>query len=594
MNELQKLSYLREEMDERGVSACIIPSSDPHLSEYPASHWKLREYISGFTGSNGTLVITHSEAFLWTDSRYYLQAEKELNPQLFRLQREGELDTPSILDWLKINLKQGDTIGVDGTTFSASELKQWKDELLHYGMKIESDFQTELSHHLPPLPSEKAFLLDVKFCGESSLNKINRIIEKLDSDYLLLTALDEVAWTFNLRGSDIAFNPMAIAYGCIGKECSHLFIDKEKLTPSLESHFENNKIILHPYNQITGFIEDLNRKKKSISVDATRTNFKLYNLIEDSLRKNVISPVSLFKSIKNETEIQNLEETMKADGVALCRALSYIEEQVVNDKNLSEYEIGEVLHKFRRMSPQFFCDSFAPIVGYGENGAVVHYKAEKESAAKVSSNNLLLIDSGGNYYGGTTDITRTFCFGEPTEQQKRDYTLVLKGHIALARQSFPVGTCGEQLDILARQFLWNEKLNYGHGTGHGIGHFLCVHEGPQTIRPKGNGIPLQSGMLVSDEPGLYRTRQYGIRIENVVCVRSKTESKTSMGKFFEFKTLTLFPYETKLIKKSLLTSDELDWINNYHQHVFDALSPLLKEGKSYEWLKNKTKRVANE
>ena len=382
---------------------------------------------------------------------------------------------------------------------------------------------------------------------------------------------------------------MVIAYACIGKEKSTLFITDSKLDKSIRESLNNNNISILPYEEIGNFIRFLNKNQYTISVDAEKTNYALYSLINEQLRRDEKSIVAMFKAQKNETEINNLRKALQMDGVALCRALSKIEKKITKKETLTEYEVGEIIHEERAQFPEFHCDSFAPIVGFGANGAIVHYSAKKDEATSITSDNLLLIDSGGNYLCGTTDITRTFCFGGATAQQKRDYTLVLKGHIALARQAFPTGTCGEQLDILARQFLWNDNLNYGHGTGHGIGHFLCVHEGPQSIRPQAKGVALLPGMLLSDEPGLYRTNEYGIRIENMVCVTPAISK--NKGEFLTFETLTLFPYETKLIDLSLLTPSEVEWINNYHQHVFDELSPWIEGEKSYEWLKNSTKRV---
>lgn len=589
METIKKIKYIREEMQANKIAACIIPSADPHLSEYPATHWKLREYLSGFTGSNGTLVITAECACLWTDSRYYLQAEKELNTKLFTIQREGETETPTIVEWLKTNLQVGETIGIDGSLFAASTLRDWNEEFKRNGIHLQTNFQTALIQNLPPLPNKKAFLLDSSYCGESASSKINRICNANRCDYTLLTALDEVAWTFNIRGNDIDYNPMVIAYACIGKEKSTLFITDSKLDKSIRESLNNNNISILPYEEIGNFIRFLNKNQYTISVDAEKTNYALYSLINEQLRRDEKSIVALFKAQKNETEINNLRKALQMDGVALCRALSKIEEKITKKETLTEYEVGEIIHEERALFPEFHCDSFAPIVGFGANGAIVHYSAKKDEATSITSDNLLLIDSGGNYLCGTTDITRTFCFGEASAQQKRDYTLVLKGHIALARQAFPSGTCGEQLDILARQFLWNDNLNYGHGTGHGIGHFLCVHEGPQSIRPQAKGVALLPGMLLSDEPGLYRTNEYGIRIENMVCVTPAISK--NKGEFLTFETLTLFPYETKLIDFSLLTPSEVEWINNYHQHIFDELSPWIEGEKSYEWLKNSTKRV---
>ena len=427
METIKKIKYIREEMQANKIAACIIPSADPHLSEYPAAQWKLREYLSGFTGSNGTLVITAECACLWTDSRYYLQAEKELNTELFTIQREGETETPTIVEWLKTNLQVGETIGIDGSLFAASTLLNWINEFKRNGIQLQTNFQTALIQNLPPLPNKKAFLLDSSYCGESTSSKINRICNANRCDYTLLTALDEVAWTFNIRGNDIDYNPMVIAYACIGKEKSTLFITDSKLDKSIRESLNNNNISILPYEEIGNFIRFLNKNQYTISVDAEKTNYALYSLINEQLRRDEKSIVAMFKAQKNETEINNLRKALQMDGVALCRALSKIEEKITKKETLTEYEVGEIIHEERAQFPEFHCDSFAPIVGFGANGAIVHYSAKKDEATSITSDNLLLIDSGGNYLCGTTDITRTFCFGGATVQQKRDYTLVLKG-----------------------------------------------------------------------------------------------------------------------------------------------------------------------
>jgi Xaa-Pro aminopeptidase len=589
----ERINFLRKIMKSGGISAYIIPSSDPHLSEYIADHWKIREWISGFTGSAGTIVITTKQAGLWTDSRYFLQAESELQGSGISLFKEGEKDVPDFVNWIIDNLNKGESVGIDGELFPTFIVEKLHSQFTAAGIELKRDISLINDNRidLPPIPKNKAYIYDSEFAGISVSEKLKSIGKKLadsDADIFLLTALDEIAWTFNIRGNDVDYNPVCISYGLAAPDSGYIFIDEEKMTPELFSYFEKNNIKVLPYDSIFTFLSQLTSGCK-IAVDKQKTNYALYRSISsEATIIEATSPIELLKAVKNETEIEGTKNAMIKDGVALVNAFSWLDEQLTMRKSVSELSFIEKLRKCRKEQAFFICESFATIAGFGEHGAIVHYRATEDSNKKIENDNLFLIDSGGNYLDGTTDITRTIVIGEPSEKQKTDYTTVLKGHIALASCKFPENTHGSQIDILARQFLWNNMENYGHGTGHGIGHFLNVHEGPQNIRPKDNGVSLLPGMILSNEPGIYQTNEYGIRIENIVLI--KEAGKSSFGIFLELETLTLFPFETNLIKNEMLTSDEKNWINNYHKQVFCKLSPFLND-KEKEWLENKTKPI---
>jgi Xaa-Pro aminopeptidase len=589
----ERINSLRQMMKSCGISAYIIPSSDPHMSEYIAGHWKIREWISGFSGSAGTIVITSLQAGLWTDSRYFLQAEGQLKDTGIILFKEGENGVPDYESWIVENLATDETIGIDGELFSTDAVEKLQDKLSSAGMELKTDISliNDKWADLPPIPSHKPYIYETKFAGQEVAEKLKLTGKKLSeagADICLLTALDEIAWTFNIRGKDVEYNPVTIAYALVAHDSGCIFIDEEKVSPELSAHFEKNKIKVLPYNSIFPVLAKLPSGCK-IAIDKQKTNYALFcSVSKQTTIIEVTSPVGLLKAVKNDIEIDGTRNAMIKDGIALIHAFAWLEDQIKLNKTVTELSFADHLRTCREAQNMFVCESFKTIAGFAEHGAIVHYSATEDSNKKLQSGNLFLVDSGGNYFDGTTDITRTISIGKPSEQQKKDYTHVLKGHIALATAKFPEHTHGSQLDILARQFLWKNMQNYGHGTGHGVGHFLNVHEGPQNIRPKDNGIPLLPGMILSNEPGIYISGRYGIRLENLLLIRKAGESP--FGRFLEFETLTLFPFDSNLINHTMLTEEEIIWLDNYHQLVFAKLSPLLAE-KEREWLKVKTNPV---
>lgn len=572
-----RLQALRQKMHRAGIQACLIPSTDPHQSEYVAEHWQLRSYFSGFTGSAGKLLITLDRAALWTDGRYFLQAEQQLPPDIL-LMKEGLPETPSIPAWLQHNLQQGDTLGIDGWQFSHRQYTELKKQLQDKKLDIRIDFNPwdELWPDRPPLPDAPIFDFPEEFAGESREKKLQRLRKNMFErkiDYLLLSALDEIAWLFNLRGRDVHCNPVFYAYTLIGQDEALLFLpyaSASKCPSELQAHLAKAGIQIREYEQITTALKDKLPSQARLQASREQVNEMLYRALPAHPSDKSTSPVQLMKAVKNETEIAHTRQAMVTDGIALFHFYRWLEE-TLQHRSVSEAEAAEKINEFRNEQGDFFGPSFDPIVGFRQNGAIVHYKAEAENCAQIQAPGMLLIDSGGQYPEGTTDITRTTYLGTPSEEQKKHFTLVLKGHIALARAIFPKGTTGCQLDILARHALWQEKLNYGHGTGHGVGFFLNVHEGPQRIGPTRSQAVLMAGMITSNEPGYYLQGHYGIRIENLVLCREAGNG------FLEFETLTLFPIQLKLIDKDLLTEEEISWLNAYHQKVYEKLSPQLNE-----------------
>lgn len=589
--EIQKrISSLRNLIQSKGISAYITYSTDPHSGEYVPSHWESRKWISGFTGSAGTVAITLDDGGLWTDSRYFIQAEEQLAGTGLRLFKERLPDTPSIPQWLGCVLKKGDRVGIDGYTTSLQTVNELKSELSGYGIEvsmIEDPYKTIWSNR-PELPDNKPFILEEKYSGESASLKISAIRHYLESsgtDYLFISALDEIAWTLNMRGTDIECNPLFVSYLLISKDEATLYINKEKLTESTIHYLKSHNVRYGNYEDVESELSAISGKKIAMSPSI---NFAMYNAAS---KNNIVrikpSPVTEYKSIKNQTEIEGFHNAMLRDGVAMVRFLIWLQKNIKSE-NLTEISIDKQLYKERSAMENFQGISFETIAGYQEHGAIVHYEADEHSASTLKPEGLLLIDSGAQYLDGTTDITRTVPLGPTTEEQKKDYTLVLKGFIQLAMAEFPKGTCGTQLDVLARLAMWKEGINYGHGTGHGVGHFLNVHEGPHQIRM--NNVPalLQPGMTVTNEPGIYRAGRYGIRTENTMLIVPSRE--TDFGEFYKFEQLTLCPIDTETIITEMLNEEEKNWLNNYHKMVNKKLSALLTEEERI-WLDNATKEV---
>lgn len=587
----ERIAALRKLLNENEVSAFIIPSTDPHLSEYVASHWKTREWISGFTGSAGTIVVTGKEAGLWTDSRYYLQATDQLEETGIKLYKDGLAETPSISQWLCSDLQAGQTVGIDGKMFSVSEVERMKKEFAGRQIDLRTDLDPAevLWKERPSMPQDKAYLYPAKYAGTSCTEKIGMIRQAMKSagaGSLLVTSLDEIAWTLNIRGNDVAFNPVVISYLLIDQTHTYWFASSGKLTDELKRYLSSQNITLKEYNEINRFLSSYKADKLLIVPD--KTNYSVYSSVHpDCGILPGSSPVSLLKSIRNETELEGIHAAMIRDGVALTKFLYWLDSTVSTEKE-TELSVARKLYEFRVAQKHFMGESFETIAGYGANGAIVHYSATPESNSTLKPKGFLLLDSGAQYLDGTTDITRTIALGELSETEKRDYTLILKGHIDLAMAIFPYGTRGTQLDILARLPIWKHHMNFLHGTGHGVGHFLCVHEGPQSIRMNENPVILQPGMVTSNEPGVYLAGSHGIRIENLILVCPDGEGM--YGTYLKFETISLCPICRKGILKEMLTPEETDWLNEYHRTVFDKLSPYL-EKEELHWLKEQTSKI---
>ena len=578
-------------MRSKGVDAVIIPGTDPHQSEYVSDCWKFRDWLSGFTGSNGTAVVTLEKASLWTDSRYFLQAEIELEGSDFELQHveyRGEVAT--IMQWLAKYLREDDTLAVDGRLFSLMEANRLEQLCGENGFLFATDFYPAdvLWKDRPEAPKNEAFVHEVEYAGEDVESKLARTLEKVEesgADSILITALDEIAWLLNLRSSDVDFTPVAIAFFYMSDKDRVIFTD-DVINKEVRNHLDKYRVRIKAYDEIERFLYKRN-VNESILLDPNKVSDTLGQALECD-KVYGASPVEALKSIKNEVQIEGFRHAMERDGAALVRLFMWIEQNAASG-TINELDVWERGKLERAKSDLYRGDSFEMIAGYREHGAIVHYSATPESASTLQGEGLLLVDSGAQYLDGTTDITRTVTLGNPTEQEKHDFTLVLKGHLALSRAKFPVGTTGAHLDAFARMPLWQEAMTYVHGTGHGIGHFLGCHEGPHSIRTNLSPVALEPGMVTSNEPGLYKTGEYGIRTENILLVveGKKTEA---FGDFLEFETLTLFPYDTRLIDATMLTQEEVQQVNDYHAMVLERLSPYLNEEET-EWLKTKCKEI---
>ena len=582
------LENLRAEMRKMKISAYILPQTDPHGSEYIAPHWQAIKMLTGFSGSAATVVITLKSVALWTDSRYFLQAEEQLKNTEFQLMKENTENTPTFVEWLGLNLKNGEIAAADGNLFSINNFCNIKNELEKFDIQFKNvDIISNIWQNRPEIPKEQFFIYkNLNNAQNKLINSVLPKMEKHKTDLILLTSLDDIAWLFNIRGFDIQYNPVVISYAAVDllENKGYLFVDFSKINNDVKNEFAKHNYTVFDYNYFFDYVKKLDNRR--IGLDFRKVNFNVKTLISDSCEVvDFVSPTVLAKAIKNDDELKELRNAMIKDGVALVKFFRWLENEV--PKNcVTELSASKKLHEFRKEQKDFMFESFETISAYGEHAAIVHYSATEESDVPLKSEGLFLLDSGGQYLDGTTDITRTVALGQLSEQQKIDYTLVLKGHIALAKIRFPYGTRGAQLDVLARQFLWQNGLNYGHGTGHGVGHFLCVHEGPQSIRTNENPVILENGMVTSNEPGIYRGGKWGIRLENLVVVRNYESNE--FGKFMCFETFSLCPFDANCIDFSLLNNDELEWLNSYHKHVFDELSPYL-EKEDLIWLKEKCK-----
>ena len=587
----ERIHALRMTFRPNNIKAFIIPSTDPHLSEYVAPYWMSREWISGFTGSAGTAVILMDKAGLWTDSRYFLQAEKELEGSGITLYKEMLPETPSITKFLCQNLKPGESVSIDGKMFSVQQVEQMKEDLAPYQLQVNlfGDPLKNIWKDRPSMPDAPAFIYDVKYAGKSCGEKVAAIrteLKKKGIFALFLSSLDEIAWTLNLRGSDVHCNPVIVSYLLVTQDEVVYFISPEKITQEVNEYLQEQQVSLRKYDEAESFLNSF--AGENILIDPKKTNYAIYSAINPACK--VVrgeSPVTLLKAIRNEQEIAGIHHAMQRDGVALVKFLKWLEASVLSGKE-TELSVDRKLHEFRAAQPLYMGESFDTIAGYKEHGAIVHYSATEESDVTLQSKGFLLLDSGAQYLDGTTDITRTIALGELTEEEKTDYTLILKGHIALAMAKFPAGTRGAQLDVLARMPIWSHGMNFLHGTGHGVGHFLSAHEGPQSIRMNENPIVLQPGMVTSNEPGVYKAGSHGIRTENLTLVCKDKEGM--FGEYFKFETITLCPICKKGIIKEMLTAEEVKWFNDYHQTVYKKLSPSLNEEEK-KWLLEATKAI---
>ena len=584
------LEALRDLMRSKHIDAVIIPGTDPHQSEYPSEHWKFRDYVSGFTGSNGTAVVTLDDAGLWTDSRYFLQAAEQLEGSGFTLRKENIPGEPTVLEWLGEVLDEDAVVGVDGRLFSLIEANRIEMFCAQNGFMFAPDFRAAeaIWTDRPARPMNLAFVHDEALAGEDVDSKVSRVVDALDAadaDGLLITALDEIAWLLNLRGSDVDYTPVVIAFAYVSEDERVLFIDSEKVTSEVKDHLKKYGVKIKDYDDIEKFLGKIS-STATVMVDPNRVSDALGQAMICN-KTYMASPVIALKGVKNECQIAGFRQAMLYDGAAMVRMMMCLEQNVAN--GITEMDVDRRLQQERAAYASNRGDSFHMIAGYKDHGAIVHYEATDESAYTLAPDGLLLIDTGGQYLEGTTDITRTISLGNPTAAEKHDYTLILKGHLALARAVFPKGTMGVQLDVLARGPLWNEGMTYLHGTGHGVGHFLGCHEGPQSIRMEANPTPLELGMVTSNEPGIYKTGEYGIRTENLLlCVPAC--SNEEWGEFYKFESLTLFPYDTTLMDMDMLSREEVKQINDYHAMVCERLRPLLSADEA-QWLEQKCKSI---
>ncbi len=589
------LTRLREVMKQHGIDAVVITGTDPHQSELPPHHWRGREWLTGFesgNGTNGTAVVLMDEAYCWTDSRYFIQAEEQLKDTGFKMMKEDGPEAVDLIGWLAGHLKEGQTVGIDGMTFSVSLAQRLQQELSDNGIRLNDSFPQfdYIYPDRPQRPKNELFIHDEGIVGETVDSKIRRVLAEVKAELanaVLLSALDDIAWATNLRtAGDINYSPIFVGFLYLDESRRILFVDAEKVNADVKAHLDKYGIEVKGYEDVLSFVAAL-PKETRLLLDPEKTARGIYDKVGCTPVFGG-SRVAKLKSIKNPTMLENLATAMEKDGVALTRFFMMVEKEYPSGK-LTEVELGKRLRALRLADPACVDESFSAILGWNGHGAIVHYEATEETDVAIEGDGLLLVDSGGQYTYGTTDITRTVALGTPTEEQKHDFTLVLKGHIALGTAVFPEGTTGHQLDAFARQFLWNEGKAYYHGTGHGVGFFINCHEAPQNIRLNINPTPLQPGMITSNEPGLYLEGRYGIRLENLIVTVPAME--TEFGRFYKFDTMTLFPFDTALMQTEIMTDAEIEWVNAYHAEVRRRLTPLLSAEEA-AWIEKKTAPIS--
>ncbi len=591
MSVLERIKSLRSIMKDKGIDYYIIPSGDAHQSEYVCEHYRGRAYVSGFTGSAGTLLVGINKAILWTDGRYFIQAEKELkgsNIELFKMRIPG---WPSLEQWLMDNMNTNETLAFDGKVISVNEYKKIKKIENKKLIKIRTDIDLldDVWVDRPNLPIEKAFIHDIKYCGKSAREKINEVREKmhnLGASNYVISSLDDIAWLYNIRGNDVECNPVVIGYALIKEDEAIFYVDSSKILDDVRIKLNEEGITLKEYSEIE---KDINSIKGSVLIDPNKISSFIYtNINEDVDIIEGLNITTSLKAIKNEVEIENLKRCQIRDGVAMVRFTKWLKENI-GKIDISEISASDKLEEFRALGELFKGISFNTIAGHKDHGAMMHYFATEETNYKLEEIGFLLVDSGGQYLDGTTDITRTFVLGDLTEEEKKDFTLVLKAHISLMTTRFLKGTTGSNIDIKARSPLWDEGIDYKCGTGHGVGFFLNVHEGPQSISPVPNKVSLEPGMILTNEPGTYREGKHGIRTENTMIVVKDTLSE-EFGEFYKFEVISLCPIDLKGIDIKLLNNKEKEWINNYHKWVYDTLSVYLSDGER-RFLKKETKKI---
>ncbi len=591
-----KIEAVRKLMKDSNIDAYLVPSSDPHQSEYVPEFWQRRKFISEFTGSAGDVVITNKKTALWTDSRYYIQAEQQLDEKVFTLFKTGLPDVPNFDDWLTQELRKGESVGLDPQVISRKNFLSLKEKLGDKGILLkclEKNLVDAVWEERPEAPKGIIEIHDEKYSGETTASKLKRLREKMaeaDADAFVVTMLDSIAWLFNIRGSDVIYNPVIISYALITGKEALFFVNQDKLSETVQKTL-GNVVDIRSYEDFGLELQKLAQKKIRIWLDEDSVSQWIADILNNGT--NLLfkpSPIKMFKAVKNKTEIAGFKNAHIRDGAAMVKFLCWLEKNI-GTTDITEVSAAEKAAEFRAQNDLFKGMSFETISSFGAHGAVVHYAPSAETDIPLKPEGIYLIDSGGQYLDGTTDITRTTALGNPTEEQKERFTQVLKGVIDLLTTSFPQGTVGKQLDTIARIPLWEKGLNYGHGTGHGIGTFLNVHEGPQAISYyRCIGIALEPGMVTTIEPGFYKENEYGLRVENVALVVKDEKKSTEGGAFYTFENLTLCPIDLRLVNKELMTEKEIDWLNDYHKKVYKTLAPFLDKSE-VEWLRKATKKI---
>jgi Xaa-Pro aminopeptidase len=590
----ERLAALREKMKENGVQACVIPSSDPHMSEYPPAHWEARSYFSGFSGSAGTLVATETESGLWTDGRYFIQAGHQLAGSEIRLYRMAVKDVPTTTEFLCGRLKDGDTVGFDGQLLSAAAVGEMRAAFAGKGIQIRSvDLIEGIWPGRPPVPDSEVYVHDVRYTGYTCAEKLEQVraeLKKKGADGEIFSRLDCVAWLMNLRASDIDYNPFAVSYAIVFRESAVLFINTKRVSPEAMAYLKENGVSVREYEEIKRALEEI-QTPRTILADMASLNYDLYEALAQNpavtIKEGEDTVVAL-KGVKNRVELRNIDRAHVLDGCALVEFCVWLEEAMNRGAAVTECTVCDRLREFRAKQPGNRGESFDTIAAYGANAAMMHYHPEPDACSRLERKGFLLVDSGGQYLEGTTDITRTFVMGPLTREEMERYTDVLKAHIGLATAVFLEGCTGGNLDILSRIHVWKQGIDYRCGTGHGVGMFGGVHEGPQNIRMKSNAV-LKKGMTVTDEPGVYEEGRFGIRTENILVVTEYINNE--YGQFLKFKPITYFPIDTAGIMTERMTFEEIAWLNDYHRLVYDKLAPRLS-GRALDWLKKHTEPIS--